>query len=515
MAQSLYALGKYKEAAEVYLAAAKGASARSQQDFRYNAAASLFKAGKHREAADILRDLSTVEKPDVRARAALGLGTALYRSAELPKEPAPGAVNRYAEALREAAEAFRASAREKPEDDLARRNLGTVLGKLPDARERAKIERLTERYGQMPPHQIAQQMLDAQRRLSREIPAALTNNSPRQITRLEALAAEQESNADLWIPLKGKLLEALAASARTEEQQKQAAALSQLIETTRENMRSAASRLQDLDPAGYPPAAAAEAAVFNLWRVIAPYPLVLQEDLRRQTNAITLNAAPTNAVATQPVSVRSEQQMALDLSRLFLERFTASEPEKPAEADGRPAPPAAPIPPPPTAGTPGTPTNAAPPGISAETRKKILALTEAAISTQDSAVQILTSNDTRPLLDVQRQAHDLLKEIEKLLPKDPNTPQEQQQKEPQDSQQKQGDQQQAQDANQDQTQEPNSDPKQEEPPQQQEPQKPEDDRTPEDVLKMLEKALQREKDHEAEKRRQDRFIPPLARERDW
>jgi hypothetical protein len=113
----------------------------------------------------------------------------------------------------------------------------------------------------------------------------------------------------------------------------------------------------------------------------------------------------------------------------------------------------------------------------------------------------------------QREAHRYLKEIEELLPR--QAPQQQPSPHPQQSEEPQPPQQES-----PQEQEPDASqgdlqPPEEEPPQEAEPGEDQEQKPPEDVAKLLERALQREKEHEAEKRRRAEKIPISPFERDW
>ncbi|MDO9542890.1 MAG: hypothetical protein Q7J98_11290, partial [Kiritimatiellia bacterium] len=164
------------------------------------------------------------------------------------------------------------------------------------------------------------------------------------------------------------------------------------------------------------------------------------------------------------------------------------------------------------------------PQISAETRTNILFLAEQAVKAQQLAGRYLTVTNLESSLPEQRHSYDLLKEIEKLLPKDKQNDQQNQQ---QNDQQKQDQQQKDQNKQQDQQKPPEQKPPEQQPPPPKE-QKPEQQKeqpqpaeqkdqkemTPEQLRALLEKALQREKDHRGEKMR-DEYIPPSPVERDW
>ena len=105
----------------------------------------------------------------------------------------------------------------------------------------------------------------------------------------------------------------------------------------------------------------------------------------------------------------------------------------------------------------------------------------------------------------QKKAYALLKKIEDLLPKQKQQSKDQQQ--PQDKQQEQK------------QQEQKNQPQQQPPPQKQEqqpePQPQKGEMSRENAEKLIQKALQREKDHEDEKRQRDSYLPPSPIERDW
>jgi hypothetical protein len=513
VAQRLYALGKYEAAAEAFERAAHGATYKSQYDFRFNAAVALFKAGKFRQAADRLADLARSRK-DHRDRTAAALGTALYRDATASPdgEPSPESLRQRAGALRDAGEAFKDALRERTDDATLRRNLAATLAQWPAADERARIAELVAQHQNTPAEALAEVMLQAQRALTLATPPAFTNDTPARLAQLEALAEAQKANADLWIPLKGKLLQAMQQS-KDDQAQQRMAAIQQAIEATRDNMKAAAEKLRDLDAAAFPLVAGAEASAYQFWKAIASYGQLLREDLLRQTNAILATLDAQAARPPPPERDASEQREAEHLTRLFAQRFEMSVPEAglPAPSAGAHAPPAAAAPG--ATGATGA-TNGAPMLLTAEDRRKILELARQTANAQTNAVIQLAVPDRQAALLLQRESHALLLEIEKLLPKatpPPDPKQDKQEKqEKQEGQKKESQPQQ----NRQPEQQPEQKPEQQPPP---EPKEPEDNRekTPEEVRQILEKALQREKEHEQERRRRNETIPMAPQERDW
>jgi hypothetical protein len=499
-AQRLYLLGKYREAAAAYQTAARTAAQASRDDYLYNAGCSLYKAGDFEQAADVFRSLGGLEGKQGLA-AAYNLGCSLFQQSSVPPAvetgtPDPEALESRVQALKQSAAAFQKSLRLAPEDHAGRQNLGVVAGLMDEAVEQSKIARLMARHGQTPPGALADRMLLQQRKVIHDIPTVFTNDSPRLIDQLEQLAVEQDETADLMIPLKGKLLQAMsqAQSAGTvTNAQQNMAQLNAFSESIRDRMHASSKALRDLDRNALNEAAKAEAATYTLWKGVAGPDQLLREDIQRQTNAMTLTEArPAAPPESWTQAVLAHQNEAKELTRLFGQRFEASVPPEGLNAPATD----------PTTNLTGTATNATEQLITPETRHKILDLTAQASNLQQSASALLASQPETSL-DSQRKAYAVLKEIEKLLPKD-KQPQQNQEEDKQD---------QKQDPQGQKPPQPKEDPKPQPPPKPQEPKK--DQMSPEDVKRMLEKAMQREKEHEQEKRERDAYRPLSSGERDW
>jgi hypothetical protein len=505
-AQDLMRRGRYTEAERMYRHAARGATGRLRNVCLYNAAAAAYRAGRHAEAATLLADVLH-DKTAAPEETAMALGSAWTRAAETTAATNAAGLQRRAAWLEQAGEAFKQAARTDPGNATARRNLAVLLDDLPAAREDAKIAALMDAHGGTPPDTLLDRMLREQRALLDAVPAARTNAGPHRIAALETLAARQTANAELMIPLKAGLLAALQGQADPSGGD---GAVEPLLESTRDTMHESAALLRDLDPAGIAAAQRAEAGLYHLWKAAAAFPALLQEDLRRQTNAILAAAAPG-----AEARVDAEQNEAAALTGLFAQRFAQQVPES-----GLP-----PAPPPDRSGTSAATNTVG--GISAGTRAEILELARAAEDAQHAALNLWMQNARDASRAEQRRAHALLKEIEARLPKDPSQSQQQQQdqdQQQQDQQQEQDGQQQGQDPRQDQQDQPQPDPAQpEEQPEEQDPEEQPDPEADagteplsEDALqRVLDKALQREQEHLEEKRRRARSIPLSPGERDW
>ncbi len=483
LAQKLYLLGKYDDSAAAYQSAAQTAANATRDEYLFNAGCSFLKAGKAGEAADVFRSITSVEG-ERGSLAAYNLGCALFADSTQPKSdakpPDAAAPEKRDKLVNQAGLAFQRALYQGLDDPETRKNLAVVASLAPAVKEEAKIARLMAEHGQAQPGSLADTMLLQQRKLLQSIPAAFTNTTPTLIRDLESLADEQDQTADLMIPLKGKLLQAISqsqSSGNNTNAQQQLAQVNAFAEAIRDQLFGVSTALRDLDRSAAPSAAQAESSLYTLWKGIAGYQQLLREDIARQTNAM---------IALQDKTRQDDQSEALVLTGLFKERFEQTVPpegiSKPIENTSTNQP----------AGT-----NTTEVILSAEDRAKIVTLTDQALATQTAATNLTTA------LPHQRKAYALLKEIEKLLPKEKQPQDNSQQQDQKDNQQKQ-----------DQP----KDPPKEQPKEQKKPDKPEPQKgemSKDDLQRMLEKAKQREKEHEQEKRERNNAIPMSPAERDW
>ncbi len=492
-AQRLHRQGDYAAAAEAYLGATRGTDPRTAAVFTYNAALARYAAGDYRGAADLLRGL-VLQSNEPRDGAAAALGAALFHAATAAPE-AEGAPDTAARAqlMRQAADAFRQALRQdapdgQPAETAARLNLAAAMRDLPRLDEEAKIERLMKAHGAKQPPDLADELLRRQRALLDAADHVATNTTPDRVYALEALAADQRAAADLWIPLRAKLTEALAQGPAATNAQLQAA-LNQVAERSRQDMLDAAGRFRDLDLSGRAVGTRAAQGLYQLWKSVVPHELLLAEDLRRQTNALAVARAADTAGGAALQQAGDDQKEARELTPMFRDRFEQSVPP-----EGIPAPP-------PT-GTNTPPDAPQAPLLSAENRAKILELANGVADAQSRACGAFEDRRYRDAVADQETAARLMEEIRDLLPKPP--PQSQQSPENQQPEEQPG-------------QEPQpreSDPNDEKPEEQQPAEQPEE-QLDEDVEQVLDKAIEREKEHEAEKRRRNRMIRFQPSARDW
>ena len=455
-AQSLYRRGKYREAADAYVAASHSADTEEAQTYLFNAAMALQRAHAASEAIELLEPL--VHAPRTGDRAAELLGVVAFQMAAATN--GPEAAEAKLNAVDMAGAAFQQALRNQPQEARRARNLARASQQLPSLREEARIARLLRQHEKTPPEQLITTLLQEQRALLRETPAAFTNAAPMQIRQLDALADRQDHNNDLWVPLKRAVLQSPALT-----NAEQRATFERIVESTRDQMNATAEQMRDLDPEACVSLTHTEPPVYLFWRSMVGPPALLDEDIALQSNAIVRADFPL-------VPYRPDQPETLGLTLAFQQRFPdwADQIVKAAQTD----------------------TNA--PTLKPEDRAEIERLTRETLPLQQ-----------KPTPPNQAQALQKLLRIRELLPKQKQSQQQQQpQPQPQDKP-----------PDKPQPQQPPPPPK-DKPEQQPEQPKPEaHEQPPKNVQDLLQRALQREKEHEAEKRQQMEKMPMLPNERDW
>ncbi len=478
-AQKLYSGEQYTEAAEAYLRAGIEGTPDALRTYRYNAAIAFLRAEQYKRATETFRLLINDDSApdDVHT----GLGLALARSAAGLREQGdiPGTLGH----LIDGADALREALRHIPGENQ-RRNLAALLAQLPELREEARIQRLIKAHGEKQPQELINTMLKEQRAILEQANSAFTNNSPSQITQLEALSQRQRNNADLWVPLARNLMQQLAQSVTN---QNELAEIQGLIEATDKRMTKAIDSLRDIDPVALDDLIRSEAGAYKLWRGMADPRAIITEDLRRQSNAINRVSSP---IIPPP---ESEQSEAGTLSYQFQQTFPqwVEAMQQQALAD----------------------TNAVF-NLTQDDRAEIERLTNETLANQQLALENIKKGPPYDSIGPGRKAYESLDKIRELLPDPPqqkneNKNENEQQNEDENENEDENDQQ-------DSEQEPEIDPDKEDDQQEKEEPPPEPkDQTSEGVKELLRRALEREKEHAEDKRKHKMTLPSLPSERDW
>ena len=383
--------------------------------------------------------------------------------------------------LEEAAAAAQVALLANPKDAKANRNFTRAVDKLPEVRETKRINEILKAAEGKDPGAMIQSATYEARELMKSAAGVSTNRADVQVALADRLSKRAEKLADVWIPVR----EVIAQSVTNEQQ---AATIIQQIEEAQSKTKKGAQQLSDLDVEAYSSLALAEQDFNRFLKLTAMPPAAIHEGAIAQSNAY-------NDVET--VNSRPWQNEALDFTRSFRQKFPAwaRQYEQQAQAD----------------------TNREP--FTAEAQAKISAL-----ATELEKIQLECVEKSIP--PKQEEACGILEEIAALLPKDKNgggQSQQNQQQNPQQNQQNQDQQNQDQQQNQQDQQQDLGDQKQDQDPNEQkdeqldeesdaEEQKSEEDK---EVEAVLQKAQERNDEHEADKKARMRKAPLPPNERDW
>ena len=445
----------------------------------WNQGVEYWRAGDMTNALATLRPLMLSKTHGARASEVVGAIQQMRMREAAAQDPAAASA-----AAEDAASAMQIALRAAPDDPRAQRNFTRATDRVAELREEAHVKSvLAASQGQGPDQQLGAAVKQA-RAMMESASGVLTNDAPRALALSEAMSREAERLADVWIPLKEGMVQAMAQNATN--QQQLAYAVNE-IEAAREATKKAATSLADLDPAAQTQLAQAEGALTKFWKFVVMPPAAIDESIIAQTNAF-IDAAKINGRAWQPE--------ALDFIKAFRARFPewAQQYEQQAQAD----------------------TNKPP--FTKEAQAEINAL---AGEVEKIQISNLKSEDPPSMLDALKK----MERIRELLPKDKNggngqNNQQQNQDQQQTRNQQNKDQNQDKDKNKDQDDKKDQQQDQQQQEQKQDEQKQQDEEKKEqpkdeEVEALLQKAQDRNDQHENEKKARMKKVPLSPNERDW
>lgn len=450
-AQRAWRAGRYVEAAEAYAEARSAAEPSEVAHYAYNEALALWRAGDVTNALASVR--LAVDDRAFTARAATLEGTLLLQQAESEDDPTRRLT------LREEAAAAFARALQADPTDAARRNLARAQEGLDRLRRDARRALALKRHAGKHLGQLAPELLASQRALAKAVPEVFGGPDPEvRLSQAEQLARDVRAQADRWFPV----LEALPQAVTNEALRAELLTRAQAAQTA---LDAAAGQYADLDLTAPAPLAEGEPFVYDLWKTVADPPALNAESIAVQTNALT------SLTRYQPA--RDDEEEVLALTQQFRLLF--------------------------------------PQWAEEQLRQQAASTNAVAFTEADRDLIARTADATVPLLtppvspENKRRVMENLLLIRDHLPKQGGgnqnqPPQEQQQ--PQDKQQ------------------PKKDPQeqQQQPPQEKQPSEAQEQPKPsaaeQDLQALLQKAADRDREHEEKKRRAARaMLPPDAR--DW
>lgn len=495
-AQREYKRGDFADSAAKYEEALKsGADQDDAVRYRVNAGISYYEAGDLETAAKTLNPVISKAEFPVAAEA---YGAAMFKQAY----GGEGATNEEvkAESLSRAADGFQRALRASPGDERLTRNLALALSNLPAVRDAAHLRKIMEKYGKRNPAELADIVLKGERRTLSGAEAACTNlDAQARIDAMEELASVEREGADAMLALRALIAES---GALTNEEQK-AQVLTRLDEI-RSCIASTADMLDGALDDSYTASVANEDAVAGLWKSFAMPPALLDEAILSQTNAV---ANPSR----NRFAARDDVADAHALMKCFEQRFPQWAEEYMKQAEQRKAAEAA---------QRQASTNAveeagadAEPEFTQETVDRIMEMLKDLLWIQED---ILKGNDRDQRTSGSAEAVSTMLKIRELMPKDKN----QGNGEGGQGQQGQSGGQDEQERNQDENQQQEQqqapqDEQQQNQPEEQKAQESDEKEPPPDVQEALRRALEREKEHEADKRRRMKNYPMPPGTRDW
>ncbi len=446
----------------------------------YNDAVDAYNSGDMTNAAALLLPISADREMAVAAEL---LGAAEFKLAQSPDL----ATNQAAriERLSSAAAAFQKAMENGDVDERMERNLYRAISSLPQLREEKRLREAQDKHGKKPPQALLGEMLQGEREIIEGMKVAATNeNAEAKIRAMEGYAEKQRALKDLWVAIRPAYTDP---NVVTNEEMR--ASLSQQIDLAETMMDTISSSLEDIDiESAGARLTEAEHGVMGFWTMSAEPPALIAESIYNETNVVINPLMPRSAL-------RDDSEVSYAMTRLFEERFPAWAEQYIAQEAQR-------------AQQEGS-TN--PPSFTEENVAKINEHLETLKWFQEDNLK-LTNRLER--VEGAEEALSLLYKIQDLLPKNNGGggAAGQPQANPQQGEQKQDSEQEQQEGEEQNQSESGEEEQKEE---QQQEAEPTEDKPPEDVEEALRKALQREREHEADKERQRRHYPMPANTRDW
>lgn len=463
-AQKAWQAGDYEGAARQYAEARLSAEPLEMAHYAYNEALALWKMG------DVTNALERVElatpSPDFKARAHTLEGTLLLAQAST----ATNAVSRL-ELEERALEAFTRSLQAEP-TEVARRNVRRVQDRLPEARLAARKERAMAQYGSVPLPMLTRVIRDEQRALAKALPEVRDFRSPSlRLTHAQQLSEKVCEQADRLFPVLDVMPQVITNEVVCAEVMRQTQEAQGALDGAALRYREVKLEDKALDEG--------EAYAYTLWKTFADPPGVVEEAIVLQEHA-----QDGDAMLYAPRDDQTEVRSLMEQFGLIFPPWAEQVIQQQAAN-----------------------TNAVP--FTVEDKAAIEEMTKDVLKRLEPPVAL----PARPgILET-------LKEIRERLPKQQSSQsqenQEQNQQQQEQQQQSGADQQQQSGSEEEQQAQAQPQESQEEqPPQQAEAQEPTAEEAEEqDLNALLQKADDRNREHEKEKQRQMRV--PTADPRDW
>ena len=294
VAQRHFDEGRFAEAAEAYAEARLGAEPSKLAHYAYNEALALWQGGDVTNA--LARMQLAIEERAFTARAATLEGV-LQLELEATESDAEAKLARRDAAVMACSRALRAEPTE-----AAKRNLTRALSGYDTLKHEARKAAALKRYEKTPFQQLIPQLLQHQRNLMRATPEVFNSSDASLIlTQAEQLAKDVTEQSDRWFPI----LEALPTVVTNETVQLE---LMQHAQSAQSMLDDAAMRFADLH-ADTRALNDVEPITYNFWKLVAQPIDLMNEAIAVQTNALT------SVTRYQPA--RDDEEEVLNLVQQF------------------------------------------------------------------------------------------------------------------------------------------------------------------------------------------------------
>ena len=450
---------------------------------RYNSALEAYRVGDSAGAAELLLPISI--------RGDIPEAVELFGAAQFANAAVQEAVTNDAERLRlleDSARAFQLAMASGGRADSQRvaRNLSRALAPVAALREKMRNGEIAAKYGNIPPDQLLSRILQAQRGISASArEAASKTDAAERIAAFEALVPAQGEIRDMG----QRVAEIFDGAIPSITNQEAVASIKALLEAAGRGNADTADALENIDAAAADSSDALAMSYFQLWKPVAEPPAYVDESILCETNAVVSPDTPRWPAAP-------DAAVSLDLMSAFAQTFPGWAEEyiknqaQEAQQSGS--------------------TNAL--SFTEENVEKIMQLLEPLLFILKDSAQF--DGAPKEKAAAANEALPLLEQIRDLLPKQNNGQSQNQQNQQDQNQQENQDGKQNQDSQQ-QNQQAQSKPQGDDEKQKPEERGKEEKDVPEDVEEALRRAIQREREHEAEKQKLRREAPIPANTRDW
>ena len=280
----------------------------------WNRGVDLYKSGNLTNALAVLKPLVLSKTHGVRASELVGA----IEFAEGLKQNGEGA-EKALSLLESAANGFQQALRSSPGDKRMNRNFTRATDRLPELRERSRIEKVMKELGQKDPSSLLAAGVKDARSLLKGFSSVFTNEASRTVAMCDEMSERAKKLSDVWIAVKAGVAQSV-----TNEQQ--AMTINAQVEEARAATDLAATGISDISMEAVDHLRKAENSFTRFWKLAIMPPEACEESMQSQTNEL---------LKAENEYSRDWQREALEFTQAFRAKFPmwAQSYEQQAQAD--------------------------------------------------------------------------------------------------------------------------------------------------------------------------------------